>query len=178
MMTVTEVLKHEAELAYADLLEALDGVTQNQSWAVLPEMGSDYLHTDGSIHGITFHIASCKFMYGSVAFKSGELRWRDCADEVEKFEPSWSSALEYLQRSQDYWMNSWKNLKDQDLENEVPHFRGNLWPVWKIIRMMIYHDAYHCGQIAMLRYACKETDTPPPSAAEDIRKSCSELPNW
>lgn len=177
-MTAVDVLKQESVLAYEDLVEALEGVTQAQSWAVLPHLGSDYLHSDGSIHGITLHIASCKFMYGSVAFKSTETRWRDCADEMETFEPSWPSALEYLKQSQEYWMNSWKNLTDQDLENEVPHFRGKLWPAWKIIRMIIYHDAYHTGQIAMLRYGCPESDVPPPSQAEDIRNCCAELPSW
>src|SRR5207249_4679800 len=100
------------------------------------------------------------------------------ADQVERFEPSWSAAVEYLRESQEYWLSTWAGLTDEDLEREVPHFSGKLWPVWKIIRMVIHHDAWHGGQIAVLRYAMPESTTPPGSVAEDIRKYCSELPSW
>lgn len=177
-MTAVELLKHEADMAFADLMAALEGVEQPQSWSVLEERGTDYLHSDASIHGITLHIASGKVMYGSVGFRSTERRWRDCADEIGKFEPSWSAAVQFLEQSHQYWMKSWLKLTDHDLENEVPHFSGKLWPAWKVVRMVIYHDAYHTGQIAMLRYACSASEIPPPSVAEDIRKYCVDLPSW
>jgi len=101
------LLRRESELAYADLLETLEGVTVSQAWAVLPHGGTDYLHTDGSIHGVVLHVAACKRMYGSIAFRQGEVRWRDCADQVERFEPSWAAALEYLAESQRYWLGTW-----------------------------------------------------------------------
>src|SRR5947209_441805 len=104
-MTAAELLRQQAEMAYADLVESLEGVTERQSWAVLPQGGSDYLHSDGSIHGVTLHIASCKRMYGSIAFRDSEIRWLDCANQVERFEPSWPAALEYLHESQRYWLS-------------------------------------------------------------------------
>lgn len=177
-MNPVDLLKHQSELAFADLLEALDSVTQGQAWAVLPQGGPDYLHSDGSIHGITLHVATCKIMYGSDAFRNREKRWRDIAVQVETFEPNWKAALDYLHESQRYWMESWASLAEGDLEKEVPHFSGKHWPAWKIICMMIHHDAYHAGQIAVLRYAVGESSQPPPSVAEDIRKYCSELPSW
>lgn len=177
-MTAVELLRAESELAYADLLTALDGVTEGQAWAILPNLGPDYLHTDASIHGIALHIASCKFMYGSIGFRETEIRWRECADRIESFEPSWAPALSYLEESQKYWLASWEKLPDSQLEEERPHFSGKTWPTWKLIRMVTYHDAYHAGQIAVLRYGIGESDKPPLSVAEDIRKYCAELPSW
>lgn len=177
-MDAVELLKAESELAYADLLSALDGVSERQAWAILPNNGPDYLHTDASIHGIALHIASCKFMYGSIGFRDTEIRWRECAERIESFEPSWEPAMAYLEESQKYWTSSWASLTDSDLEEERPHFSGKNWPAWKLIRMVTYHDAYHAGQIAVLRYGVGESEKPPLSVAEDIRKYCAELVSW
>jgi uncharacterized damage-inducible protein DinB len=177
-MTAVGLLKKESELAFGEMRAALEGVSQPQAWAVLPQAGPDYLHTDGSIHGITLHVATCKFAYGSIAFRGTEIRWRDLADQVEKFEPNWQAALDYLNQAQGYWLSSWEELAESEIENEALHFSGKAWPIWKIIRMMIHHDSCHAGQIALLRHAVSESADPPPSVAEDIRKYCSELPSW
>lgn len=173
-----EHLRRQSEFAHSELVQALEGVTEGQSWAVLPQGGTDYLHSDGSIHGIALHVATAKFIYASVAFRESEIRWRDCADQVERFEPSWPAALGYLNESQRYWLDSWGALKDDELDRDVPHFSGKMWPAWKIIHYMIHHDSYHAGQIAVLRYAVAESTMPPPSVAADIRKYCRDLPSW
>jgi uncharacterized damage-inducible protein DinB len=177
-MKSVDLLKHESDLAFSELLTTLEGVTEGQAWAILPQGGTDYLNTDGSIHGIVLHLASCKRMYGSVGFRNTEIRWRDCGDDMERFEPSWTAALDYLNESHRYWLTTWAALEDADLDVGRPHFRGVTWPAWKIIARMIQHDSYHAGQIAVLRYATGESDMPPPSAAADIRKSCPDLPSW
>lgn len=177
-MTAIKLFRRQTEIVHSAFLETLDGVSEGQAWAVLPQGGSDYLHSDGSIHGITLHVATGRIMYGSMAFRNTEIRWRDMADRVAQFEPNWEKAIEYEKEAQDYWVNSWADLKDDDLEGEVPHFSGNLWPAWKIIQTILHHDSYHGGQIAMLRYAVAESKEPPPSVAEDIRKYCADLPSW
>jgi uncharacterized damage-inducible protein DinB len=177
-VTTIELMRNEAELAYQEIFTAVDGVTEAQAWAVLPQGGPDYLHTDGSIQGIVLHVAGCKKMYGSIAFRETEVRWRNVAEQMERFEPSWPAALTYLRESQDYWMSTWSHLTPASLLEEVPHFRGALWPAWKIIRIMIHHDSYHAGQIAVLRYALSESTTKPPRAADDIRNCCAELASW
>ena len=177
-MTVVESLRQESEMAHAEVLEALDGVTERQAWAVLPQGGPDYLHSDGSVHGITLHVATAKVMYASSAFLGTEVRWRDLAERVERFEPSWSAAMDYLAEAHEYWLSSWSSLADAELEREVSHPQGAMWPAWKIVRLMVHHDSYHAGQIAVLRYAVAESDTPPPSVAEDIRKYCADSPSW
>ena len=114
----------------------------------------------------------------SAAFRGTEIRWRDLESRVAGFEPSWKAAREYLDEAHQYWLASWAELNDNDLDREVPHFSGEVRPAWQIIRMMTHHDSYHAGQIAVLRYAVGESDTPPPSVALDIRTHCAALPGW
>lgn len=177
-MTAVELMRLEAEMAFADFVAALDGVEEEHAWAVLKPAGEEYLHTDGSIHGLVLHVATCKIMYGSVAFRNSDIRWREVADQVAAFEPDWAAAKDYLTKSHEYWMSTWAELADKDLELEVRHFRGKKWPVWKILRMMTYHDAYHGGQIPVLRYALTQSKVHPPSVAEDLRNCCRDLPDW
>ena len=177
-MTVVESLRRESELAHGEMLEALDGVTERQAWSVLQQGGPDYLHSDGSIHGIALHVATAKMMYASAAFRETEVRWRDLAERVASFEPSWSAAMEYLAEAQEYWLSSWTPLTDSELDGEVKHPQGAMWPAWKIVRMMVHHDSYHAGQVAMLRYAVGESEAHPPSVAEDIRKYCADSVSW
>ncbi|MGI8924978.1 MAG: DinB family protein [Fimbriimonadales bacterium] len=167
-----------SQFAHNEVVEALDGVTEKRAWAVLPQRGSDYLHSDGSIHGITLHMASCKIMYASMSFRNTEIRWRDCTERIEKFEPNWQAALDFLAESQRYWLETWESLTDDELTREVDHFSGRKWPVWQLIRTMIHHDSWHGGQLVVLRYACPESDQPPPSVAEDVRTHCGELASW
>ena len=177
-MNAVDLLRKQAEAAFNEVMTALDGVTQGQAWAVLPQGGPDYLHSDATIHGITLHVATAKVIYGSVAFRGSEVRWRDLAEELDTFEPTWTSAMEYFKASHQYWLETWAGVTDVDLEKEVPHFSGKMWPVWKVVNTVTQHESYHAGQIAVLRYAIGESDDPPPSVAEDIRKYCRELPSW
>ncbi|MEQ1822076.1 MAG: DinB family protein [Fimbriimonadaceae bacterium] len=170
-----ELLISNAELGFKDVMTSLEGVTENQAWAVLPQQGSDYLHTDGSIHSIVLHMALGKFMYASIAWKNTEIRWSHCAAEIDSFEPSWEKALDYHQRAHDYWMAAWAN---SDLDAEVATNFNKPWPAWKLIQMVNHHDSYHAGQIAVLRYASPESELMPPSVGEDIRKYCADSVAW
>ena len=177
-MTAVELLLHASENAYSELQTSIKDLTEFESWDVLESADEDYLHSDGSIHGILLHVATCKFVFGSVGFRNSEIRWRDVAERLDAFEPSWSDALDYLAEAHDYWLSCWSNLKDSDLDLERPHFRGKSWPTWKILDTVTHHDMYHAGQIAVIRYATKGSDVRPPSVAEDIRKYCADLPTW
>jgi hypothetical protein len=177
-MTNVELLRQEADFAYGELETALDGVDERQAWAKLPNLGPDYLHTDATIYGITLHIASTKFMYASLSFNDSELRWRDIAERLDAFEPDWQAALGFLREGHEYWMRSWAELDDEALLQEVPHFSGRVWPIWQSIRTMNHHDAWHGGQIVMLRYGVAESGQKPESVAEDIREHCVYLPSW
>lgn len=177
-LTMLDLLIRESEIAHAEFAAATEGVGQALAWSVLPNEGADYLHTDASILGITLHVASAKAMYGSIAFRDGDRSWREVAEVIEVIEPNWAACLEYQELVHREWMQTIQGLRDADLELEVPHFSGRSWPAWRIIQTVIHHDAYHAGQIAMLRYSVMETDLPPPSTAEDIREHCRDLPHW
>jgi hypothetical protein len=171
-----ELLKASAERGFKQMMDALEGVTQVQAWAVLPQGGPDYLHTDGSIHGIALHAAGCKLVYGSIAFRGTEIRWRDAADRIEAFEPNWDGAMEFIRASHEYWMASWADVTD--FEELRPTNYKEPWSAFRLIDQMNHHDSYHAGQVAILRYAIGESDVPPPSSAEDIRKYCRDSVHW
>lgn len=177
-MSPIQLLKENAEFAFKEVMIALDGVTEGQAWAVLPERGTDYLHTDGSIHGIVYHMAGVKWMYGSICFRDTEIRWRDIAEQIERIEPSWQGAVDYLVAAHQYWMASWADFPEDRLEEMRPTNFKQDWPAWKMIRLMNQHDSYHAGQIAVFRYASPESQIHPPSCAEDVRKSCQDSKAW
>ncbi len=177
-MRSVELLRADAEYAFERLVETLSGVERPQAWAILPEVGLDFIHTDGSIQGVVLHIAGGKRMYGSVGFRDSELRWRDVAAQMDAFEPDWDAAMAYLHASHRYWMDAWAGLTDGDLESLRPIPSGGERPAWRIVELLNHHDSYHAGQIALLRYAVGTTDVPPPTSGDDIRKYCADLPHW
>lgn len=83
-MKAIELLRREAGQEFKDLLVALDGIEQELSWAVAPLKPDEYLHNNGSILGIVQHVASCKFMYGSAAFRNLDVRWRHVVARLEE----------------------------------------------------------------------------------------------
>lgn len=177
-MRIVDVLRADADYAFAEVMKSIEGVTEAQAWAVLPNLGPDYLHTDGTIHAIVHHLAGMKKVHGSVCFRNAEYRWRDLYEDTVKIEPSWERAVEFLQEAQRYWLDCWADLDDDRL-NEI---RPTNWKqdrtALEILRICTQHDSYHAGQIAVLRYGVGESSTPPPSVAEDILKYCRELPYW
>ncbi len=177
-MTRIEAYRRDAEYAFSELQKALDGLSEGHAWAVLPPAAEDYLHTDGSIQGVVLHVASGKWVYGSISFRNTEIRWRDAAEQIEAFEPSWAGALDYLKRGHEYWMASWASLTEEDLDREVPTNYATDLPAWRMIQIMNHHDSYHAGQVATMRYTTTSTMKPPTSYAEDIRKYCADSKHW
>ena len=175
-MTPVELLKRDADYGWKELSVALEGVSEGQAWAILPNGGSEYLHTDSSIFGITLHVACSKYMNGSVSFRNCEHRWRQLAERIAGFEPNWDQAVDFLRQGQKYWMDTWAVLKD--IEEILPTATHGKQPAWRIIQMMNQHDAYHAGQIAILRYAIGETHDKPTSVVADIHQHCRELIAW
>jgi uncharacterized damage-inducible protein DinB len=177
-MTKVELLKADATYGFKQFTDAIDGVTEAQAWAVLPNLGSDYLHTDGSIHAIVHHVAGCKRVKASIMFGKSLYRWRDLYEDVQKFEPNWERAVEFLHESHRIWMDAWADLSDDQLDEMRPTDWGSDRLITEILRITSQHDAYHAGQIAVLRYAIGESTEKPPSIAEDILKYCRDLPHW
>lgn len=177
-MTKIEVLRGDAEYAFSEFMQSIEGVTEAQAWAALPNLGPDYLHSDGSIHGLVHHVAGGKKINGSVCFRDCEFRWRDIYADAQRLEPSWEKAVEYLKECHRYWMDSWADMTDDRLDEMRPTNWKTDRTVLDILRVIIHHDTHHTGQIAVIRYGAPESTIPPPSVADDILKYCRDLPNW
>lgn len=171
-----ELLRLQAEAVYKEMLESIEGVSEQQAWARVECQPDQYLHTEGSIYSIVAHVAACKFIYGSCAYRNLEVRWRDTLARLEGFWPSWNALTDYLAESHKYWMDSWEG--ETDVEREVMRFDGNLWKSCRIIWTVTHHDSYHAGQIQVLRSTLAPSATPPPSEADEWKKYCADLPSW
>ncbi len=177
-MTAVDLLRSDAEYAFGEVLKSLEGLDEGHAWAVLPPAENDFLYTDGSVQGLVLHLATCKRAYASICFRDTELRWRDIAEEVEQFEPSWPAAQDYLSKSHRYWLESWVDLTDARLAEMRPTNWGSDRAAWKILQIMSQHDSYHAGQITVVRYATKVASDRPASLAEDIRRCCRGSVHW
>ncbi|MHA2095576.1 MAG: DinB family protein [Candidatus Hodarchaeales archaeon] len=91
------------------------------------------------------HLAQCKQMYDEYAFREGILEWKDLEC------PEWPPCIDFLKQTQKSLVESLQNLTDEQLDDRVLTHWGELWPIKRIISTMIYHDAYHFGQINTLR---------------------------
>jgi hypothetical protein len=164
---MVDLFKRQSEVAFADFLDSIKDLDERGSWTRLAVREGDYLHTDGSILGQVTHVAGCKVLYASAAFRGFELRLRDVTDRTIQIGTSWDAALGYLHESHQYWMESWQALSSLDLESEADTNWGDKWPVWKILGTVIGHDHYHAGQIALIRSVASPAETPPPPMSDE-----------
>jgi hypothetical protein len=173
---VRELLLAQAQQAWKEIQESIDGVSEQLAWARVTLKPDQYLHTEGSILSIVAHVAACKFVYGSMGFRDLEIRWRDTVDRMSSYWPSWEGAKHELEQSHLYLLECWQS--ETDFDRLVPRFDGQLWPASKIVWTTIEHDCYHAGQIQILRSTLSPDDSPPPNEAELWKKYCEPLPSW
>lgn len=177
-MNKTDLVRRQSEESFRYLLETLEGVDEPHSWSVVPMKEGEYLHSNGSILTIVQHVASCKRMYASAGFRNGELTWRACAEIYDEVGPSWERTIQDLRDAHQYWMGCLEALPGDRFEETVFRPQGDQWPIWRIVSMMVYHDAYHGGQIEVLKASLGPSSTPPPSTGDDIREHCRDGPFW
>jgi hypothetical protein len=175
-MTDHQTLIKLADHAFTTLLESLDGLTEEQSWATLQLQPEEYLHSEGSILSQIAHIANGKIIYASVGFKNTEVRWRELSPKIDSIWPSLTAVTEWLHESHNYWLDSWRNIAD--LETMRPKFDHTLMPTWHLIATGIHHDHYHAGQITMQRAILAPSSTPPPPEGDLWKKYCENYPCW
>jgi hypothetical protein len=177
-MNACQTLRQEATLSYKLLTDTLSEISEPLAWAQIQVVPPAYLHTNGTILAIVQHIAVCKFMYGSVAFRSTEIRWRDCFERLDGIGTSWAATKAYMDEAHDYWMSSWSALKDEELEHDKLRFDHALRPAWKLIATVTHHDGWHGGQVALLSSFLAPTDQPPDLKLEEERSYVKDLPTW
>ena len=177
-MKSKSLLESISARSFEDLCEIVAPVDEPMAWAVVTLKEGEYLHTDGSILSMVQHMASCKIMYASAAFLGGAVRWRDCAEKYDEIGVDWRRSVEDLHEAHRFWLDSWSSLGDDDLESSRLTIRGRELPAWRIIGTVAQHDAYHAGQIEILKSTLSPSSTPPPLLGDDIRANCRDLPNW
>ena len=175
-MHAANLLKAQAELAYSELLGCIKDLDEKLAWAKVECQPGEYLHSEGSILSLVYHIAGGKSVYGGWAYRNHERGWGFTVEAMEKYWPSWNAAKDCLAEAHEYWMNSWS--QESDFERLVDRFNGEKQPSWKIITTVTQHDVYHGGQIQVLRSTLAPTDNPPPEEGDLWRKYCAELPSW
>lgn len=178
-MDAVSLAKLQAEGSFGELLRTISDVNQELAYAVVKLKEGEYLHSNGSILGIVQHLACCKLMYASAAFRDGEVRWRDCAARLDQIASDWTASVEYLKESHAYWMAVLREVSSDDLDRPGLTNWGEQWPRWRIIYCVIEHDAYHAGQIEVLKSQLAPSSAPPDAReADDIRQHCADSPFW
>jgi len=140
---LTEVF--EEETWQAPLTASLEGLTASQA-AWKPERAPN------SIWMVVNHLSLWKEYH--VARLTGEpprpsgwaekLDWHEIRDMTER---AWQAAMERLRMAQKRLVAELATRTDEDLARPLP---GGTSPLYKI-QSMVPHDAYHCGQIRLLR---------------------------
>ncbi len=140
---LTEVF--EEETWQAPLTASLEGLTASQA-AWKPERAKN------SIWMIVNHLSLWKeYQVARLASEpprpSGwaeKLDWHEIRDMSER---AWQAAMERLRMAQKRLVAELATRTDEDLARPLP---GGTSPLYKI-QSMVPHDAYHCGQIRLLR---------------------------
>jgi hypothetical protein len=140
---LTEVFEEESW--QAPLTASLEGLTARQA-AWKPERATN------SIWMIVDHLSLWKEY--QVARLGGEpprpSGWAEKLDWLEirdTGEPTWQAAVQRLRTAQQQLITGLLTRTDEDLARPLP---GSKSPLYKI-QSMAPHDAYHCGQIRLLR---------------------------
>lgn len=154
------IMTLDADQAWRELLESLDGVESEQAWALPRLQGRGDLATRGSILEIVQHLATSKMMYASTAFCQNRISWDDCFERVQLAGHDWASTVAYLHEAHAFWMESWAGISDDDLTVARMTNWGAHWPTWRIITTISHHDSYHSGQITLLKAILEPTDMP------------------
>ncbi len=103
------------------------------------------------------HVAYCKVMYANHAFGDCSLDWGGCdavigSDLAHERGPR--KLLAALDRAQDYLIAHVAAARDDDLDRVSPMHHRVPHTGWQVVASMAQHDAWHGGQISILRDAC------------------------
>jgi uncharacterized damage-inducible protein DinB len=108
------------------------------------------------LHLITDRRVSCRLLEGeTVAAISEEENWPEPAshdpashDPASHDPAAWQQTLGELARTQTALLAALDRLTDDRLEEKAP---GKPYSLYVLLHGTIHHDAYHAGQIALLR---------------------------
>ncbi len=111
---------------------------------------------------IAIHVAHCKVIYADQAFGSGKLQWGDLDGVLGApgEQPDGERMVRILDRAQEFLVDHISRASDEDLERTYPMHHGVPHTGWQVACAMAQHDAWHGGQIALMRAAYRQLAEP------------------
>jgi hypothetical protein len=100
------------------------------------------------------HVAACKLMYYEYAFGEGRLTWDGLL-----IPHTAADAIAWLEEGRARLRHVLDTLTDADLDVPRATNWGEQWPTWRILWVMIDHDAHHGAEIGTLRDLYRATYT-------------------
>jgi len=111
------------------------------------------------LHAIAWRQVACRLLRGeTVGELSDAQNWpeppgSDAAgcDAPDSHAAAWQQTLDELAQTQYDLEAALEGLTDERLQEEVSYVKP--FPLYRLLHGIIHHDAYHAGQIALLRNA-------------------------
>ena len=104
---------------------------------------------------IAIHVAHCKVIYADQAFGAATLGWGDCdrilgapGDRTDG-----DRMVCILDLAQEFLVDRVAGAADEQIERAYPMHDGVPHTGWQVVASMAQHDAWHAGQIALMRDA-------------------------
>ncbi len=128
---------------------------RDEDWTWLPADGKR------TVLGLVKDLGYCKYVYASQAFGDHSMHW-DKPGTVPKAPAEGApreEVIAWLRGAQKYWRGSVEALAD-DAELLEPRLspQGEMRETRWIIKTMIEHDLYHCGEINHIRALAQKND--------------------
>jgi uncharacterized damage-inducible protein DinB len=103
---------------------------------------------------IAMHTAHCKVIYADQAFGGRTLDWGDCDRllGVDWAQPTSDRMLGALDRAHAVLADHVAQATEEDLDRVNPMHHRTPMAGWQVVASMAQHDAWHAGQIAIMRH--------------------------
>jgi len=101
------------------------------------------------------HVPACKVIYANQAFGDAALTWDDVAGilETDGWSASPDETLRAMDVAQEYLAEAMGAADDAMLDRTNPMHHGVPLTGWQVGACMVAHDAWHAGQVSLLRDA-------------------------
>jgi len=137
------------ESPFHSICRVLEGASPEElRWSAFP-------HRWGPL--IAIRVAHCKVIYADQAFGEGTLTWGECDSLLGTTwtVPTWERAVAAMDRAHEFLVERVARATDADLSRLNPMHHKVPMTGWQVVASMAQHDAWHAGQIAIMRDVCR-----------------------
>jgi|HubBroStandDraft_6_1064221.scaffolds.fasta_scaffold02445_7 uncharacterized damage-inducible protein DinB len=147
---IGQLLKHgyDGQPWYGKALRKLLAEVTAEHAAARPIAGAHSIWQE-VLHAIAWRRVACRLLRGeTVGELSDAENWPEPPGSDEA---AWQQTLDELAQTQHDLEAGLANLTDERLQENVTYHKP--FPLYRLLHGIIHHDAYHAGQIALLRNA-------------------------